>query len=97
MEILRGRTRISDHMLYRAIDKDIVEKRVQEDLAYSLAKAIMAKENFRTIIMKREEQYNPFPSETIFEAEIFVLTREEVKEYRELQELKRMLKQVTVK
>lgn len=95
MDVLKGNVAISDHMLFRAIDKDIVEKRIQEELAHSLAKAIMKKENFRTIIMKREDKFNAFPGETIYEAEVVILTREEAKEYKELQKLKEALKWAT--
>lgn len=92
MEVLRGCTTVHDTMLYSARDKEDIERYVEENLAHTLAKAIMKDKRFSKIIVKREDYFAAHrPGETIYEAEVVVLTREEAKEYKELKEFQKQM------
>lgn len=93
MEILMAQTVVEDRMLMREWEKDVLDKEIKHRLARELAHAILKDDRFNKIVVKRDD--HPFAQmygETVYTVEAVMLTREEAKEYKELQKLKEMLK-----
>jgi hypothetical protein len=87
---LTARTFIPDTMLHHGIPKEIIDKRIQDDLSFSLAKAIVKHDMTRTIV-KRDYELT-IPNATEYQLEVYILTPEEYKEYMELKKFRQNMK-----
>lgn len=86
---LIARTSIPDTTLRHGIPKEIIDKRVQDDLSFSLAKAIVKNDITRAVVKR---SISCFSGETEYELEVYVLTPEEHKEYMEFKKFRQQMK-----
>jgi len=89
MEKLKAGCSISDmEYQHRYIPKVEIDKRIAHQLARSLADDLVTKE-IDKVMVKRKEFYNM--GETIYDLEVYLLTRAEHNEYLELKRFKEQM------
>ena len=90
---LVGNTAVSDMILLRGIEAEHLQERINAELAGSLARELMKNNEFRSTIVKRDDHFgNPFAGQTVYETRVLIMTPEEYREFKELKEFKRQMK-----